>query len=512
MLVSLTTDAAVPDLLAHHDLQQILEDAAQGVWIIDESDITVYVNRKTLELLGRSRAQIIGQSMQTVLGPVVFAGWRREPGQHWECPQKGQDFCFHRPDGSEAWVLMSTNALLDRGGQYRGTVAMMTDISEHRSMEQRLLQAQRMEIAGQVAGGIAHDFNNLLTVIECHSDLAIRQLPPGNPLVTHLLEIRVACEGAISLNRQMLAFGGRQKMEPRPLEMNGLLRGLHPVLKGLLGEAIRLECRLCDAVWPVMADLALMQQALMNILMSARDRLQSGGDVLIETRNESAPTEGAPESVLLRISDNGGPIAAGSPDCVFEPFASGKSQSTAKSLNLAAAYGLVRQNGGLIEAVRNRGGGSTIELRFPKWAAPGETRAPKRNAEPGSEAPRQTPLVLLVEDESGLRSLVRHILAKQKYRVLEAANGEDALRILESSAEPIDLLLTDVVMPRVSGPSLARVLLERNSKLRVVFMSGYAHDELSKHADLEQLQHYLQKPFTPQMLLDKLREAFQEKA
>jgi two-component system, cell cycle sensor histidine kinase and response regulator CckA len=500
-------------LPALHDVQQILEDSAQGVWVLGERDDTVYVNRKALALLGRSREEMMGLTIQTVLGASNFAGWCREPGRHWECPEQNEDACIHRADGTEAWALITTNALTDREGQCRGTVVMLTDVSERRGMERRLQHAQRMETAGQVAGGIAHDFNNLLTVIECHSDLAIRQLPPGNPLVTHLLEIRKACEAATSLNRQMLAFGGRQKMEPRPLEMNGLIRGLLPIMKGLFGEAFRLECRLCSGIWPVLADAALMQQALMNLVMSTRDRLTAGGQVLIETSNEPPVVPGSPGSVALRISDNGAPISPGMQDRAFEPFAAGSQPASGRSLNLAAAYGLVRQNGGLIEALPNRGGGSVIEVRFPRLAAPdGEVRTLKHIEEPGPEAPPRQPLVLLVEDETGLRGLVRHILAKQRYRVLEAANGEEALSVLESTAEPVDLLLTDVVMPRVSGASLARILLAKNPKLRVVFMSGYPHDELSKEPDFEQLRHYLQKPFTPQMLLDKLRDALKEKA
>jgi signal transduction histidine kinase/ActR/RegA family two-component response regulator len=378
-----------------------------------------------------------------------------------------------------------------------------------RELERQYHQSQRMETVGRLAGGVAHDFNNLLTLINSYATLILGSVHEADPMREDAQQILDAGNRAAALTRQLLAFSRKQVMEPRVLELNDVVTPLEKMLNRLIGEDVELEIVLAEALSPVKADPSQLEQVLMNLVVNARDAMPRGGRIAIETADvELGPTDPrrpadcAPgPHVLLAVSDSGEGMDAETRDRIFEPFFTTKEQSKGTGLGLAMVYGIVKQSGGSIHVESAPGQGAVFRLFFPLSEADRDRQ--ERDSEPALARGDET--VLVVEDEDAVRRLARRILESVGYRVITAANGGEALLQCERHGADIALLLTDVIMPQMSGRELADRLSREYPHLRILFMSGYTDEAISQHGLCEAEVDLLQKPFSAQALLKKVQ-------
>jgi signal transduction histidine kinase/ActR/RegA family two-component response regulator len=413
------------------------------------------------------------------------------------------------------WTLLRQIRGLERSGE-----ALSAQVAEReraeialRESEERLVQSQKMEAVGRLAGGVAHDFNNLLVVIAGYAELLLERTGPGAPGSRELSEILAAANRAADLTRQLLAFSRRQMLQPRVLDLNGVIAGLEDMIRRLIGEDVELCVSLSGEPMNVKADPAQIEQAVVNLAVNARDAMPEGGRLSISTREVTLERTSLPAvhgslapgaHVLLEVADTG----IGMTDAVrahaFEPFFTTKEKGKGTGLGLSTVYGIVNQSNGHIVLDSTPGRGSTFRIFLPMEPA-GAEAPPKPPAATPPAHPGGT--VLVVEDAEAVRSLVCRILAECGYEVLEAPTGADALALVDRFAGAIDLLVTDVIMPGMSGPELARRMTGRNPGTRVLFMSGYTDDLLARHGVQEPGIDYIQKPFTPDALARKVFEA-----
>jgi len=382
------------------------------------------------------------------------------------------------------------------------------DVSDQRRIEEQLSAAQRMEAIGRLAGGVAHDFNNLLAVILSYATLAADAIPPGSPLGVDIGEIRKAGERAAGLTRQLLALSRKQVLQPRVLDLNRVVREMDGMLRSLLGEPIELATSLAPDLGPVKADRGQIEQVVMNLAVNARDAMPGGGRLSIETANVGAGETGAGAGwVVLRVVDTGSGMDEETRARLFEPFFTTKEHGKGTGLGLATAHGIVRQSGGHIVCRSELGAGTTFEVSLPRDLGEpySEAGSPRRGADAaGQEA------ILLVEDEDSLRLVATRILTSAGYTVLAATNGVEALEVAERHDGPIDLVLTDVVMPRMSGRQLVERLAAVRPAFRVLFMSGYSEDAIVHHGALAPGARMIGKPFNAAELTRAVREALDE--
>jgi len=395
--------------------------------------------------------------------------------------------------------------------------ALQAEISERKRaeaekarLEDQLRQAQKMEAVGRLAGGIAHDFNNILTAISGYSDMVLAELRPEHPLHADVVEIQQAAKRAASLTSQLLAFSRRQLIRPRVLDLGQVVSLSEPMLRRLIGEHIAMQLRFDPDLWKIKSDPGQIDQILVNLAVNSRDAMRDGGHLTIEVRNANideafckAHPEGVPgEYVMLSVSDDGSGIDSDALQHLFEPFFTTKPQGKGTGLGLSTVYGIVKQNRGFVNVYSEVGLGSTFKVYFPRT---------RETAEPASPpAPRPTvpsrETILLVEDEDTVRRLAKRLLERQGYTVLEAAGGQAACRLADEWGADFHLLLTDVVMPGMSGRELHRTLAAKRPGLRVLFMSGYTDDAIAHHGVLKEGTSLLQKPFTADSLNRKVRE------
>jgi len=380
-----------------------------------------------------------------------------------------------------------------------------------RQSEERLRQAQKMEAVGRLAGGVAHDFNNLLTVITSYSDLLLEDLGSDDPKRDDVVQIRKAAEGAAALTRQLLAFSRQQVLEPKVLDLKATIASTEKLLKRLIGEDVHLITALAPDLGAVKADPGQLEQIIINLAVNARDAMPTGGRLTIEAANvemDEAYVRGhAPASpgryVLLALSDTGIGMDEQTKARIFEPFFTTKEPGKGTGLGLATVYGIVKQSGGFIWVYSEPGHGTSFKVYLPRVDEPAEPVAtPTTMAEPG----RGTETVLVVEDAASVRMVTRQVLERYGYAVLEAPNGETALRLAAKHHGPIHLLLTDVVMPGLSGRQLAEQLAHLRPDMKVLYASGYADHAIVHHGILESGIAYLQKPFTPETLGRRVRQ------
>ncbi|HXE91027.1 MAG TPA: PAS domain S-box protein [Terriglobales bacterium] len=385
------------------------------------------------------------------------------------------------------------------------------DVTERRALEEQLRQSQKMEAVGRLAGGIAHDFNNLLTVIQGYTELLLERVQGETPMRTELDEIAKAAERATSLTRQLLAFSRQQVLEPKVLDLNTVVGAIEQLLRRLLGEDIALYAHLASDLGRVRADPGQVEQVIMNLAVNSRDAMPRGGKLVIETANveldsgyaHEHPTVKPGPYVMLAVSDTGVGMDEETRARVFEPFFTTKEKGKGTGLGLATVYGIVKQSDGYIWVYSEPGRGTTVKVYLPRVdepAPPGAlpTAVPARY--------QGTETVLLVEDEEGVRALVRRVLDRHGYRVLEARHGGEALALCARTEEPIDLLLTDVILEQMSGPELAARLSPLRPKLKVLYMSGYTDDAIGHHGVLAAGTEFLQKPFSTEALVRKVRQ------
>jgi PAS domain S-box-containing protein len=379
-----------------------------------------------------------------------------------------------------------------------------------RSSEERLRHSQRLEAVGRLAGGIAHSFNNLLAAISFQCELLCDALEEGDPRRGPVEEIQRAGERAAALARQLLAYGRKQVLQPRVLRLNDVIREVEPMLRRLIGEHIRLETRLDPADGAIHVDLGQLEQVILNLAVNARDAMREGGtlELAVESAEIAAGEAGElpPGSyVRLSVRDTGSGMAPEVMQHIFEPFFTTKERGAGTGLGLATVHGIVHQSGGQIRAESEPGRGTRFLILLPRIAEEAE-RAPVRPTQRARRVRHGSEVVLLVEDEDNIRQPAVEILESRGYRVLAAADGTAALAASEGHDGPIHILVTDVVMPGISGNQLAQRLLARRPEMRVLYISGYPEDAIAHHGVLHPEQHFLQKPFPPGQFLEKVRE------
>ena len=379
---------------------------------------------------------------------------------------------------------------------------------EARESRERLLKTQRMEVVGRLAGGIAHDFNNLLTVILSHGHLLREALADRADVRAEADEVIAAADRAARLTSQLLTFARQRTPEPREVDLNTLLLGLSRMLERLLGADVALSFDLASGLWPLRADPAQLEQVVVNLLVNARDAMPRGGSVTVHTAN-CPPDEGDEEAwVVLSVHDSGSGMSPEVRQRIFEPFFTTKPPGRGTGLGLATCFGIIRQHGGSIEVESEEGEGSTFTILLPAAGTMGTagiaaavTQAPRGHGE----------RVLVVEDEPAIRRIVLRTLQDAGYETLDAADAVEAAALLEDTGVVPDLLLTDVVLPRGSGPELARRLRERQPRLPVLFVSGYAPEQVAERALPGAEGQALAKPFLPMQLLAAVRAALETK-
>jgi nitrogen-specific signal transduction histidine kinase len=393
---------------------------------------------------------------------------------------------------------------------------MVTDITERRRLEERLREASRMEAIGRLAGGISHEYNNLLTVINGFAQVMAETLPENDPGHTYLTEILKAGERAASLTRQLLSFSRKQMVQPRVLDLGVLVAGLQTSLASLLGENIRLEMQMAPEPSQARVDPGQIERALVYLADNARDAMPRGGRLTITTRNVVLTADEIPDRaeilpgphVLLSVADTGHGMDEPTLARVFEPFFTTKGVGRGTGLGLAAVYGSVKQADGHIAVSSTVGVGTTFDIYLPSTPhAQGEGGIDSA----GPRVPGSRETVLLVEDDAGVRSLTRHLLLAQGYTVLDAESGPAALELVARHPGSISLLVTDVVMPGMSGPQLARRLETLYPGSRVLYLSGYTEEEAVRHGIQEREAHFLSKPFTQEDFARTVRAALDSK-
>lgn len=466
------------------------------------------VNDSFLRVSGYSREEVIGRTSRE----LNFWGNLEDRARFVETLKtqgsvRDLEITFRTKSG-EIRAAVDSAELIDVAGQ-ECAIAIFRDITERKSLEKQLRQTQKMEAVGQLSGGIAHDFNNLLGVIIGYSEILEQRLPPGDPLLKECLQIKKAGQSAASLTRQLLAFSRQQVLDPRVLDLNSIVLNVQKMLRRLIGEHIELETNLDPALGCVKADQSQIEQVILNLAVNARDAMPQGGKLLIETAKVNLDEDYARRHppqlpgayVLLTVADTGIGMDAETQARIFEPFFTTKEIGKGTGLGLSTVYGVVRQSGGHIWVYSELGLGTTFKIYLPCAEQPAHVQQP--SAAP-AESLRGSETILLVEDEEALRGLTRSLLEDSGYTVLEAELPDAAMEIALRHSGKIHILLTDMVMPGMTGKDLAAKLGPMRPEMKVVYMSGYTSFSHAGLADSEIA--LLAKPFTREKLLRKLRE------
>ena len=497
-------------------LDVVLNSAPVGFALIDRDFRYLRVNEALAQLNGRSAASHIGRpvaELQPELGEEHKATLHRVLEER----RSIVDVDLLRPGERRGATERQLRAIFFPvavgDGPPLGIGMFVAETTERRGLEAQLQQAQKMEAVGQLAGGIAHDFNNLLTVITSYGAMVMADLPRESPHAADVQEILNAANRASSLTRQLLAFSRRQVLQPHVLDLNALTGDLEKMLRRLLREDIQLVTRFDPQLALVNADAGQLEQVIVNLVVNARDAMPRGGRISIETSNVTLGKGYAPMHananpgpyVLLTVSDTGKGMDKATQAHIFEPFFTTKPVGQGTGLGLSTVYGIVKQSGGYVWVYSEIDRGTTFKVYLPAVSGVPNSAEAERDSHASLLASPER--ILLVEDEPNVRRIARRILERNGYIVLEAANGAEALRVLERRQEPIALVLTDLVMPEMGGKELASRLRSVSPTPRVLFMSGYTEDAVLRQSAMEPGAMFLDKPFTFDTLIRKVREA-----
>ena len=511
--------AAMQDITARRQAevkireQAALLDLAHDAIIAEDMNGQIqFWNQGAARLYGWRADEVLGRPADSLFCHNSLAGRREGLRQVFADGQWTGEMRQFTKLGNEIVVHCSWSLIRDATGMPTGVLRICTDVTEQRKIEEQFRHAQKMEVFGRLAAGVAHDFNNLLTVINGYSELILAQLPASDTLRESVGEISQAGARAAGLTRQLLAFSRQQVLEPKVLNLNEVVQGIAKMLQRLIGEDLTVETALSPALGKVKADPGQLEQVLTNLAVNARDAMPRQGRLTIETANaelDEAYCRMHPEAspgryVQLAVADTGCGMTEAVKERVFEPFFTTKEVGKGTGLGLATVFGIVKQSGGHVAVYSEVGKGTTFKIYLPRieeeFTPVGKSIPNAKTASQGSET------ILLVEDEPALRSLALHALESKGYTVLPAADGEEALRICQAHEGAIDLLVSDVVMPRLGGRELAEQIIVLRPRIRVLFLSGYTSDAVVRHGVLEAEVAFLQKPFTVDGLTQKTRE------
>lgn len=492
--------------------------------IVDSNHVYKAVNEEHFHAYGIQTDDIIGMTILELIGKKIYFGLVKEKI---DTALQGETVIYEGwrefPKWGKRYLHVSYFPIHSEDGSgVTGVVSKIRDITETRKLEAQLQQAQKMEAIGRLAGGIAHDFNNILSVINGYSELCLAQLDEDNPIVPQLAMIHESGVRAARLTEQLLAFSRRQIIKPVRINLIKQLQELEQMLARLLGEHIDIELpQKSKKVWDIKLDHSQLEQIIINLSVNARDAMPEGGKLVMEAVNfrnsedgRDAPFAIAPgDYVMLALSDNGSGMDQDTREKIFEPFYTTKDKSKGTGLGLSTVYGIVKQNNGYITVYSEPGSGTTFKLYFPRCTGtdlkveiPGQDQAQSAGDSGGVET------ILLVEDDKNLRTLCVEILTGLGYTVLEATNGQEAIETASRFHGRISLLLTDVVMPVMSGPETASKLKERIPDIAVLFMSGYTENAIVHHGVLEQDINFIHKPVSASALATSVRQALQKAA
>ncbi|HEX2201676.1 MAG TPA: PAS domain S-box protein [Longimicrobium sp.] len=501
----------------------LIERGQDIITVVRDTGEVGFASPSVERVLGYAPDALLGSYLFELVHPDevpavldVFARAIEEPGR----PERVELRMRHR-DGT--WRILETivTSLL-HDPAVEGIVVNSRDVTERKQAEealaasrQQFLQAQKMDAVGRLAGGVAHDFNNLLTAIRGNAELLLLDLPAGAPGAEEVEEIRRAADRAAGLTRQLLAFSRRQVLQPRVFGLNAVVRDMEKMLGRLIGEDVALVTRLADDLAHVRADPGQLEQVVMNLAVNARDAMPSGGQLIVETRNavldeemrRTFPYVVPGPYVMLAVSDTGHGMDRETRERVFEPFFTTKPAGRGTGLGLSTVYGIVKQSGGYIWVYSEPGRGTTVRIYLPSVAGGARPAGPAAAAAPARGG---VETILLAEDEEPVRRLAREVLTRNGYTVLEAGDGEQALRVSERHPGRIDLLVTDVVMPAMSGRDLSALLAAARPALRVLYMSGYTEEAVARHGVLDPGTGFIEKPFTADALASAVRRVLDE--
>ncbi len=492
--------------------RQLAESIDEVFFLVDPQHTTMFYLSPAFErIFGKSRAGVYADplSFTQSIHPDDRARVLAEIMPSGTVVPFDVDYRIVRPDGAERLIRSRGFPITNEAGEVYRFAGLAEDVTERKRLEAQSRQASKMDAIGQLASGVAHDFNNLLSVILSYSEMLAGDLQEGDRMRGDLDEIHGAGLRAVALTRQLLAFSRQQVLKPQVVNLNGIVDGMEKMLRRLLGEDVELSVRCSSEVGNILVDPGQMEQVLMNLAVNARDAMPQGGRLTIETADLFADATADPygvkagPQVMLAVTDTGTGMDAATQARLFEPFFTTKDPGKGTGLGLSTVFGIVQQSGGTIGVHSEIGKGTTFKAYFP--AARGAARVhvsqfPPEMSAHGSET------VLVVEDEEPVRSLVCAILRKYGYNVLEAQSGGDAFLLCEQHTAPIHLLLTDVVMPRMSGRQLAERLVGVRPRMGVLYMSGYTSDAVARHGIVDSSTAFLPKPITPDALVRKVRE------
>lgn len=492
----------------------LVETAPTGIVIANDQGRITEVNAQALLMFGYDRRELIGELVETLLPERARSshhghrtGYMKEP--HARPMGVGVELFARRKDGTEFPVEISLGPLVTKDGVLVSST--IVDITKRKEVEEQLRLSQRMEAIGKLSGGVAHDFNNLLAVIMGGADNILDALATDHPLVKTTKMIRQAANSAADLTRQLLAFSRQQMLQPKVLDLMEIVTRTDGMLRRLIGENIKLEMSLEPSLGRVKADPGQVEQILINLAVNARDAMPHGGCLTIEARNvyldeaykdERKPVVPGPY-VMLAVADSGSGMDRATQQKIFDPFFTTKQLGKGTGLGLATVYGIVKQSGGYIWVYSELDKGTVFKVYFPRIE---EKAQPMTQAAPEQPISRGSETILLAEDSESLREMAREYLQSVGYKVLEASSGTEALQKSREFAGTIHLVLTDVVMPEMSGPELARQMESLRPGVKVIFTSGYTDDAIARQGLLDPNIAFIQKPYRPKALARKIRE------